>query len=80
MATEIVLYDYYVNLDERGEFNADVRDPETEETIFEIHDADQLSEMIEDGFMRHSHDTYELENYLKELGIIEKYDAIALAN
>lgn len=49
-------FGYYVNLDERGDFYADVRDP-SGETIFEIHaEGDGSIALIEDGFMRHKTD------------------------
>lgn len=56
---------YHINLNERGEFNADVRN-EREETIFSIDGFD----IFEDGFMKHSQDMSGLEEYLIELGYI----------
>ncbi len=57
---------YYINLDERGEFYADVRD-EQEKTIFEIHGFD----IFEDGFMRHKRDIGGLLSYLRQLDIVQ---------
>lgn len=57
-------YFYYINLDERGEFRADVRN-EKEETIYEISD-----EIFEDGYMKHKNDLAGLESYLKEIGMM----------
>lgn len=58
-------YFYYINLDERGEFYADVRDSKGE-TVFEI----KGSEIFEDGFMKHKSDLRGLESYLKDLEVI----------
>jgi len=64
-------YTYYINLDERGEFYADVRDVD-DKTIFEI----KGFEIFEDGFMRHSQDTEGLYEYLIDLGIITGNDSL----
>jgi len=61
---------YYVNLDERGEFYADVRDP-SGATIFEVRSEEDGSiALIEDGFMRHKTDLGGLAEHLAELGLI----------
>lgn len=57
---------YSINLDERGDFYADVRQ-EDGQTIFEIHGAD----LIEDGFMRNKHDLDGLLSHLVELGVAQ---------
>ena len=63
-------FGYYVNLDERGDFYADVRSP-TGETIFEIHaEEDGSIALIEDGFMRHETDLDGLRDHLVEMGLI----------
>lgn len=62
---------YYINLDERGEFNADVRD-EDGKTVFEIDGFD----IFEDGFMHNSEDLDGLEEYLTDLEIIDEDDEI----
>lgn len=66
-----MIYEYWINLDERGEFFADVR-ADGGETVFEIHGA----EIFEDGFMRNKSDVRGLEAYLKSLGVIGKRDEI----
>lgn len=52
-------YEYYIDLDERGSFLADVRD-ENGETVFEIRAGAELTEeetsIFEDGFMKHHND------------------------
>lgn len=58
-------YTYHINLDERGEFFADVRD-EAGKTVFEIHGF----EIFEDGFMRDKHDLAGLHEYLCDLEVI----------
>lgn len=64
-------FGYYVNLDERGDFYADVRDP-TGETIFEIRSEDDGSiALIEDGFMRHKTDLDGLAKHLAALGLMD---------
>jgi len=60
------IYGYYVNLDERGEFKADVRDTQGK-TVFRIDGYD----LIEDGFMRRTTDTQGLTEYLVSVGIID---------
>lgn len=61
---------YYVNLDERGDFYADVRDP-SGATIFEVRsEEDGTIALIEDGFMRHKTDLDGLAEHLADLGLI----------
>lgn len=63
-------FGYYVNLDERGDFYADVRNP-SGETIFEIRSGEDGSiALIEDGFMRHKTDLDGLAGHLVDLGLI----------
>jgi hypothetical protein len=57
-------FSYFINLDERGEFSADVRDPDGI-TVLEIG-----ADIFEDGFMRHKHDLDGLRNYMIHLGIM----------
>jgi len=69
------IYGYYINLNERGDFQADVRNVDGD-TIFEIRagsslDDDEIS-IFEDGFMRHPNDISGLEDYLRYLGILDK--------
>ena len=62
-------YEYYINLNERGCFFADVRDSEGE-TIFEIHGFD----IFEDGFMGHAYDLDGLRETLVSHGYIAEND------
>lgn len=63
---------YYINLDERGDFYADVRDP-SGTTLFELHaEEDGAIALIEDGFMRHKSDLTGLQDHLVSLGLIGK--------
>ncbi len=64
-------YQYHINLDERGEFNADVRN-ENENTVFEIVD----NSIFEDGFMRHKNDVAGLGAYLLDIGIVGPADTL----
>lgn len=66
---------YFINLDERGEFQADVRNDQGE-TVFEIEGFD----IFEDGFMKHKRDTHNLEKYLYDLGIIGRADIVCEGN
>jgi hypothetical protein len=62
---------FYINLDERGAFYADLRD-ENEESLYEIHSEDDGSiSLIEDGFMRHKEDLDGLQAYLVDMGMID---------
>lgn len=63
-------YEYFIDLDERGEFLADVRDPEGN-TIFEI-EVTEEDNIFEDGFMSHTKDIQGLEKYLKSTGFMPK--------
>ena len=63
-------FGYSINLDERGEFYADVRDA-AGTSLFEIHAPDdQGGSIFEDGYMKHKDDLSGLESYLVDLGII----------
>lgn len=72
-------YEYYINLDERGEFNADVRN-EDGQTLFEIADMEVMQGIVEDGFMRHTKDVGGLTEWLQEMGAIPEDAQIVLAN
>lgn len=63
-------YTYHINTDERGEFNADVRDPYGA-TVWETN-----GEVFEDGYMTHKHDLDSLRDYLRELGIVQDGDTL----
>lgn len=71
-------YIYVINLDERGIFSADVRDPNTQESLYEINiDGDDDSgNIFEDGFMKNKDDISGLEKYMISLGILNKNDEI----
>ena len=60
------VYRYFINLDERGEFYADVRNVR-DRSIFEI----KGFEIFEDGWMRHKHDLAGLKRYLVHLGLMK---------
>ena len=68
-------FKYYINLDERGEFYADVRN-EDDDTVFEI----KGYEIFENGYMKHKNDLDGLKNHLVDLGVIEPRDYISKAN
>lgn len=72
-------FGYYVNLDERGEFYADVRN-ESGDTVFEIRLPDEEGgSIIEDGFMRDKEDISGLQSYLIDLKVLPE-DAELLAS
>jgi hypothetical protein len=62
-------FEYFINLDERGEFNADVRNGKGK-TVFEIPDIEALNEFIEDGFANHGRDLDGINEYLQTVGIL----------
>ena len=64
-------FGYYINLDERGIFDADVRD-EGMNTVFEIRCEGEDQWIFEDGWMAHQMDIDGLTSYLEDLGIIAK--------
>ena len=82
-------YEYFINLDERGEFYADVRDPDGN-TVFEIHGFDIFEEIFsrryfrgdifEDGFMDHKYDLENLEGYLRILEVMPKGATLVRGN
>jgi hypothetical protein len=63
-------HDFYINLNERGDFYADVRTGDS--TIFEIHGFD----IFEDGFMDSIKDMTGLSSYLIDLGVIKGGDSV----
>ena len=71
-----MMYEYYINLDERGEFYADVRRQSDDVTVYEIHGYD----IFEDGFMRHKQDLDGMRSYLIDLSIIPIDSDIVKAN
>lgn len=62
-------FGYYINLEERGEFYADVRDAKGN-TIYEIRSEDGEVSPVEDGFMKDTRDVDGLTGYLTDLGVI----------
>lgn len=67
---------YRINLDERGDFQADVSDEDDCEEVYSISSAEDMYQLIEDGFMSDGGDVDGLESYLRELGIIGPTDII----
>jgi len=71
----MVAFEYYINLDERGEFFADVRDSNSE-TIYEIHGFD----LFDERYMLDKYDVENLADHLVDLGILPIGSSITLAN
>lgn len=69
------VYRYFINLDERGEFYADVRNVR-DRSIFEI----KGFEIFEDGWMRHKHDLYGLKRYLVHLGLMKGNQELSMGD
>lgn len=72
-------YVYVINLDERGEFYADVRKGgEQGKTVFEIRSDEETGEvsLIEDGFMKHKKDLRGLAAYMADLKIMKPGDRL----
>ena len=68
-------FEYFVNLDERGEFYADLRNG-SGETVYQIKGFD----IFEDGFMKHKYDLQGLKEYMVELGIMQDDQEIKRGN
>lgn len=72
-ASKAAIFGYYIDLDERGSFRADVRNVDGE-TVFEVLAGDELPEgessIFDDGFMGNTNDLYGLTQYLRSLGTI----------
>lgn len=64
-------YTYHINLDERGSFEADVRNA-FDKTVFEI----SGNEIFEEGFMKNKADVTGLTAYLKSIGILQPGDTL----
>lgn len=62
-------YIYHVNKDERGEFSSDLRDILTDETVWECDSNECISEIIEDGYMRHARDIEGLCDSMTDVGV-----------
>ena len=67
------IFGLYVNLDERGSFQADVRN-EDGNTVYEIKAGNELDEdessIFDDGYMKDKNDTEGLTEYLRSLSVI----------
>ena len=76
-------FQYFIKLDERGSFSADVRD-ESGQTVFTILAGDELGEdessIFEDGFMKHKGDLVGLRYHLINLGIMTTADQLTKGN
>lgn len=78
--SEGVQFDYFVNLDERGQFYADVRN-DYGNTVFAIRSEDDGNVgTVEDGFMKHTRDLDGLRDYLIFLGIMTEDDTLVMGN
>jgi hypothetical protein len=76
-----MIYTYNINLAERGEFYADIRD-ENEKTVFEIRtdiDTGEIPE-IDCGFMRDTNDICGLKEFLQSIGILSQFDKLITAH
>lgn len=65
------VFEYYINLDERGDFYADVR-TKSGKTVMEIKGFD----IFEDGFMQNKKDMRGLKEYLVSLKIMNDIDIL----
>ena len=65
------IYGYYINLDERGSFYADLRDA-SGETVFEIRADGEEIDLVDAGYMRHKTDIDGLAEHLRALEIIPR--------
>lgn len=75
-----VIYEYFINLDERGEFYADVRNPDGK-TVFEIKcDAESERHIFEEGWIKHKDDLEGLKAYMVELDIMEPDNTLVKGN
>lgn len=67
------LYEFIVNLNERGSFSASVYDS-SGKSVYELRGGDELGEdessLVDDGFMRHMEDLDGLTSYLQSVSII----------
>ena len=62
-------YYYYINLNERGDFNADIRDANNT-TLYEIASPECLTELVDSGYMNHYQDITSLKAYLIDMSIL----------
>ena len=70
---------YHINIAERGNFRADVRDDQ-EKTVFEIRAGDELEEdevsFFDEGWMKNYNDIKGLKEYLVYQNIMGKTDEL----
>lgn len=67
---EKITFHYFIDLDERGEFYADIRDNEGN-TVYEIKTNEEGTiDLIDNGFIKNTKDLLGLEKYLKKMNII----------
>lgn len=77
------IYKYYINLDERGSFFADVRNS-NDKTVFTIKAGNELgpdeTSIFDDGFMKDKNDLEGLRKYLISLGIMREQQTLVKGN
>lgn len=71
-------FEYFVNKDERGEFEADIRDKKGK-TVWEG-DTEVFREMIEDGYMKHKDDLKGLVSYLIDMKVLPRGASVSKGN
>lgn len=73
------IYGYYINNDERGDFQADIRDTKGV-TVYEVKAGDSLGEdetsIFDDGFMKDRNDLAGLQEYLVGLKVIPAHATV----
>jgi hypothetical protein len=72
-----VKLEYFINLDERGEFYSDVRNAKTGETLIEFH-TEEAIEWTEDG--DNIRDAKTVLTYLIDVGVVRKGSTIEMGN
>lgn len=71
-----MLYRYFINLNERGDFYADIRNSKGK-TVYEVKTDDLgVISQIEDGFISSVYDIKGLESYLKDIGVLKQNDLL----
>jgi hypothetical protein len=78
-------YNYIIDLDERGCFNAHVENEKTGKVIFSFSNEEENEEgenfngslwIVEDGFMKHTKDIDGLQEYLIDVDIMNENDIL----
>lgn len=72
-------FEYFINLNERGYFNADVRN-ESGKTIWQIESIKEAQELLEDGFITDFEDIAQIEDHLKNNHFIDFDDFVVSGN